>query len=751
MIGLAALAIASCTHDFETTTQADLDKAKYDQAFMSYIGGRPAADQDWGFGATTRAFTRSMATPAVAELTQPYDATWVANYLNTAKEPTSDNINHNYDNSVYHEAVESVWVKTADAVPGTPDTYPLNWWDWNVVNACRNNPDSDDYKWLAANVGWENVGNINDQATWDAIIAKATTDGMLKFFAVQKGTEGTPEQGYWTEGHEAYWEYDENWVLNFKITGTWSGAIPVVATEGLTDGVANNNERTVVVTGTWNITEDQRVGSKGRIIIANGGTVNVASGKTLNMVNQARLVVLPGGRLTGDGSVEVNNGNAAGEENYNGGTVDVAKFNNNFGKFYNYGQFLVNEYQGGAQESNFYNHSLANIHHFAGTGSTANARIFNACQFYVQTNARIRNYEGVMGSALIVGGELMFSSSEDGTNNPTYVGLAAGALVKCATLYNNGTSWTGPTTGGYGALEITDKITFLNWEQDHPEQGGYFANNLYVKCATWDNVPDGNGYHQTDASDTDNYTLSQANYKFWQVVANCTGNRNVTKVTDSNDEIFPASEGFVLGEAECTPGFKGTPEREDDDDDDDDDDNNDFDLRIIAEDLSATQASDFDFNDVVIDIKYGSPAQIVLVAAGGQLPLRVGSTNGEGGVEVHEAMLGEDNAKNGNAYKMINTGYPTPKGINDVPRKDITTDINMTIGDAAAAYYLRIEVFKNNEWQLLTANVGEPACKLAVDPKFKILNERESIKKRYPGFVEWATTNSLSEWWNITE
>ena len=34
----------------------------------------------------------------------------------------------------------------------------MNWWDWNVVNACRNNPDSDDYKWLAANVGWEKEG-----------------------------------------------------------------------------------------------------------------------------------------------------------------------------------------------------------------------------------------------------------------------------------------------------------------------------------------------------------------------------------------------------------------------------------------------------------------------------------------------------------------------------------------------------------------------------------------------------------------
>ena len=258
----------------------------------------------------------------------------------------------------------------------------------------------------------------------------------------------------------------------------------------------------------------------------------MTSGKMLNMVNEARLVVLPGGNLTGAGAVEVNNGNAAGLENYNGGTVSVATFNNNFRKFYNYGDFLVTEYQGSAQESNFYNHHLAVIDHFGGTGSTANARIFNNCQFYVVNDARIRNYEGVNGSALIVGGQLMFSSSEDGTSTPTYVGLQQGALVKCATLYNNGTSWSGPTSG-YAALEITDKIVYLNWVQEHPENGGYFENNIYVKAGTWTNVPDGNGYHQTDPSDEANYAVSITDYKFWNTIANCTtgGNGGVNILT----------------------------------------------------------------------------------------------------------------------------------------------------------------------------------------------------------------------------
>ena len=72
---------------------------------------------------------------------------------------------------------------------------------------------------------------------------------------------------------------------------------------------------------------------------------------------------------------------------------------------------------------------------------------------------RIRNYEGIQGSALICDGELMLSGSEDGTTDASYVGLQAGALVKCGTPYNNGTSWGGATHSGYAVLDIEDKST----------------------------------------------------------------------------------------------------------------------------------------------------------------------------------------------------------------------------------------------------------------------------------------------------
>ena len=678
IIGMAALAMGltftSCSHDFDEYTPTDEVNNTYNRIFIETFG-QPAANHNWGFDATVstaRAITRSFSNPTVPTMNAPYDGTWVTNYLATAKEPNSTNIADNYDNSSYARK-EGTYVE------------PYTTWYAEFQTL-----------YPEANYGWN----------WNQAVAAAKAAG-------------------WEHFDDLFvYNPDTNYVLNFKITGTWDGGIGVAGSEGLyTDGTQSGAERTIVVTGTWNITEDQRIGSLGRIIIADGGTVNVASGKMLNMVNQAQLVILRGGKLTGEGTVEVNNGNAAGRENYNGGTVDVAVFNNNFGKFFNYGKFLVTEYQGGAKESNFYNHHLANIDHFGiYDSSTANARIFNACQFYVQHDARIRNYEGIMGSALIVGGQLMFSSSEDGTSDPTTVGLAAGALVKCNTLYNNGTCWAGPTANGYAVLSIEDKIDYLNWEQDHPELGGYFANNIYVYSHTWDNVPDGNGYHQTDPSDEYNHSLSIAEYKFKNIVANAVGNGNVTIIDKGTTEIIPADTDFELGAKGCTPGFNGdtTPP-------DDDDDWGDW-VRIIVEDLSVQTRTDFDFNDAVFDVRINSSktkAQIKLKEAGGTLPLTIGWT-GDAGTSYEEYEV--HNMYNVATNVMVNTN--ARNGVDG--KADVTKTLTGTFNSAND---VKVMVQKRGVWMEITAHTGQPASKIQVKTTYTWCQERKNISDIYNGTV----------------
>lgn len=63
MIGFAALAFASCAkHDFETMTQEQIVKAEYDAKFVAHFQ-QPASNHTWGFGSSTRAFTRAGAEP----------------------------------------------------------------------------------------------------------------------------------------------------------------------------------------------------------------------------------------------------------------------------------------------------------------------------------------------------------------------------------------------------------------------------------------------------------------------------------------------------------------------------------------------------------------------------------------------------------------------------------------------------------------------------------------------------------------
>lgn len=172
-------------------------------------------------------------------------------------------------------------------------------------------------------------------------------------------------------------------------------------------------------------------------------------------------------------------------------------------------------------------------------------------------------------------------------------------------------------------------------------------------------------------------------------------------------------------------------------------------IRIIAEDLSASSASDFDFNDVVLDVVYGDPATVTLQAAGGTLPLRIRTDDGKSW-EVHHLFgvwVGDENfekTKKPERQEMVNTGAG--------PDKDpvVITDFATSIADAAESNTkIHLEVYKGGEWQEMTAVQGEPASKLGVDKSFHWLGERVSIKGSCPLFVDWVngTNPSYIKWW----
>lgn len=165
--------------------------------------------------------------------------------------------------------------------------------------------------------------------------------------------------------------------------------------------------------------------------------------------------------------------------------------------------------------------------------------------------------------------------------------------------------------------------------------------------------------------------------------------------------------------------------------------------RVIAEDLSASESGDFDFNDVVFDVVKAENGMTTLrlICAGGVLPLRVRGANESEGVEVH-SVFGEmaPNAKG--EYKMYNTGAgPT------VPEATFTVAGEYTTPEQIKN--IIIEVKKENVWMPLNATQGVAACKILVNDTFKPVRERRNIadeNKRFTNYVRGMFKDNF--WWD---
>jgi len=163
-----------------------------------------------------------------------------------------------------------------------------------------------------------------------------------------------------------------------------------------------------------------------------------------------------------------------------------------------------------------------------------------------------------------------------------------------------------------------------------------------------------------------------------------------------------------------------------------------FNDRIIAEDLSASEAGDFDFNDVVFDVlgNDGSKTEFNLIACGGTLPLRI---NGDDNLEVHK-LFGQDAPNANGKYDMFNTGA----GLTHDPVKFTVSGV---YNDPASLKNLKIEVQKNGSWQELTATTGKASCKILVDSSFPIVPERKGIASVNENFTKYVAGDFVNDFW----
>lgn len=787
MFAAATLALASCNKmDDVSMSRAQLDRTNYDQAFLNYVGGSIASNQTWGFSAN--AYTRAAITRAAGD-GMPSAPTFSSKSTDIdPKRPTDPTPSKTFYNTL------------AAAQAATTVTYSGSVADdnaWNSISNATIYIDSSNFKVGSNSQNMTII--VNDNMSFDA--SNLNTNGNGPIICVAEGKTLTLT-GI-KQGVTIYLAPTANLDMR-QISGTATlskcdlimssgntvnaGALKVeycsIVNKGGTfnassiqlDNSSNLwNEGTVSVSGALN-TANQNVNIYNannasitavsmalnqKVTLWNEGTVNLKNAdgtytatNKLEGVNTNVIIYNAGGKTIEVGAIELKS--SAPEILYNDGTVTChgeISLDNSADEVINNGTLTataLNMKAGGKM----YNTATTNI---SGQTKISNANCewqndgqYTSGSFEVDQYA-VKNYNNCK---LTVTGNFFLNRGKFVLNG----GIDGGASLVCNSFTFEDTS--NFYMGGNSMLKVANALTTNNYNSGYGFRGvgsdyavikagtiakggsdvqysmTYFG-NLFVDAGSHF----AQGYIDTGYGQPYYAFDNTVRFSFNEAGVNGHGGHSVY---DGNVTI-PSST--------CTDGYSYTPDdttTEDPGTEDPTDDPTPTPLtekiRIIAEDLSATGSSDFDFNDVVLDVTFGSPATIVLQAAGGTLPLRI---NGRDDLEVHKLFgewVGETGTIDENTplQKMINTGAGPSKAA-----VDISTQVNVNIADAAEANTkLKLEVFKNGTWQEMESPRAEPACKLAVGDDFVILPERQSIKGEYPLFLEWVTdANFTSKWW----
>lgn len=161
---------------------------------------------------------------------------------------------------------------------------------------------------------------------------------------------------------------------------------------------------------------------------------------------------------------------------------------------------------------------------------------------------------------------------------------------------------------------------------------------------------------------------------------------------------------------------------------------------VIAEDLTIQTSTDFDFNDVVYEVKItdAETAQVTVLAAGGTLPIYIIDHNNKMH-EAHQAL----------GAQATNVPINVGTGVTGKAQQPIVIKGNYK-GEPNDAESIVVKVDKNGELIELTAVMGEVASKICVPVGFDWCNEMEPIYNKYPLFNDWVQEPSIN-WTNIEE
>ena len=742
MMAVAGLAIASCSKmDDYATSPAEIVQAKYNQAFFKYVDGKIDPNHTWGFGddvySNAPAFDFTRAVP-----TQPggFSDKSDINEPGTIQKPTINESdativisestagNQNYDNAV-------VYVKNG-ATLTLPDWASLQNTKFYLSSGCT---------LVVKNFYLKgNTEFVNDGGT-----IEAGTNNL-----VLEGFSGT----FWNNGTINAKEFTMSNGDGCKI---YLGSSSNLNAEKLYlyKNVLFRNEGQIALTNEFNADQyGHKIYNSGTIttpkitlqketVLWNEGTITAANSKetqsflynddvqiyngtnatlkleTMTLTNNRELVVNDGtlnvkGKITTQNNSEIVNYSTltagsyemmSGSAFYNvaGGEVTI----NGLSK-------IANDGSGNNIDNVWVNSGKYTTGSFEATGGCQNPAAFNNCRMTVTGKFYMNQSNFVLdGGAAVECGSFEW-------NSDNYFHMGGKALLKVSgdMLMKNQNS--SPNYGFWGddAEYAVIQANSISKETEGQYRSAYYG-NLFI---------DTNNHFEQGGTDAQPWYYFGSSVKFSFNDNSTSTVKKATKATDFTINIPADQQG-------CTPGYKYTPGNPPSTPQTDPKK-----IRIIAEDLSAgSEDSDFDFNDVVLDVDFNTnPATVILTHAGGTLPLRI---NGNAAWEVHKlfGVWKEDPTQRDN-QEMVNTG----KGPS-ISSVDLTNVLNVSISSRSEAdSRLKLEVYKNGSWIEMTSPKGEPACKLAVGQDFKVLGERQSIKRAYPDFLSWVENEKFSsQWW----
>lgn len=410
---------------------------------------------------------------------------------------------------------------------------------------------------------------------------------------------------------------------------------------------------------------------------------------------------------------------------------------------------LVGAYLGTEGSAFFQNNGTTNISGNTVVNSNNNTWVNNGTYYTENFNYTAGSSQVINNCSLFVEDSFNMNLGDNDGSSSFQMDSGAGVVTR---YFNGGGNFTADNSnftggpfyiymGGNSVFKVTETATMnatkANYGIYGPTEGADYAvfqakNIIKTETGEGNVTYSGHLYVSADEHFAQGYS---GQYPYIHFKNGCTMNN----IYASGDENFSTGKPEInIPATNCNPGFEGdtTPDTWGEW------------VRIIAEDLSVREKSDWDFNDVVFDVRINdtkTKAQIKLKAAGGTLPLTVGWTGAVGtsynDYEVHNLYGVAVNV-------MVNTH--AKNGVDG--KADVTKTISGTFNSAND---VKVMVQKNGVWTEMTAHTGKPASKIQVKTTYEWCRERINISDIYCGeeagytksFNDYITDPSVSSAW----